>query len=508
LVRKHVVRLLGLPCAGGLAVAGALALAPAAQASSSGTLYVNANTGKDSGSCSQASPCKTIGYAVGAAVGGDTIDVAAGLYLGEVDLSKRVHIVGPGIDQTANPSGSTVAEVTGGINGFRLEPGADGSSIEGMVVSTTGGEGILAYDVADVTIQNDEVVYADQDLGSSAYAECAPAGSNNPVPGDCGEAVHLVGVSGSRVLDNVVEDNAGGILVDDADNVSETSGFKEMASGPSDHNVIGGNSVIDNAEDCGITIVSHDPQAYTNGRLHQSLAGVYDNVIERNIADDNGMRGQGGGIILAGSGTGTAVYDNAVYDNTAHQNGLGGVTLHDHAAGEYMDGNSITDNNLSNNDTAGGPKGTPGDADTGGALTKSADLIVYSAKSLLFGTVIKGNTFSAAYYGVWTHNAPSITRSNGYSRISRHVSQAPAPVATTIASATRSGKHVDLAGRAEPYQRVTILGKWSGHGYQTVATVTASSKGSWSAKPAFHAPKETYQAKAYWSTSAPRTVRS
>jgi len=57
------------------------ALAPLAHASSGGTLFVNASTGSDTGTCRlHAHPCQTISYALTQATSGVTIQVAAGDY--------------------------------------------------------------------------------------------------------------------------------------------------------------------------------------------------------------------------------------------------------------------------------------------------------------------------------------------------------------------------------------------------------------------------------------------
>lgn len=66
------------------------------------THYV-ATTGSDTPDCTNAgSPCQTIGYAIGQAVGGDTISVAAGTYspAATIVVNKSLAILGPqaGVD--------------------------------------------------------------------------------------------------------------------------------------------------------------------------------------------------------------------------------------------------------------------------------------------------------------------------------------------------------------------------------------------------------------------------
>ena len=45
------------------------------------------------------------------------------------------------------------------------------------------------------------------------------------------------------------------------------------------------------------------------------MAGVYDNVIRDNRITDNGLQGEGAGVLFANAGPGTASYDNRVEGN-------------------------------------------------------------------------------------------------------------------------------------------------------------------------------------------------
>jgi hypothetical protein len=127
---------------------------------------------------------------------------------------------------------------------------------------------------------------------------------------------------------------------------------------------------------------------------------VYGNTVTDNVADGNGTQGQGGGILLAGPGPGTAVYNNVVSDNTADDNGLAGVTLHSHAPGEDLNGNKIVDNRLRNDGLT--PDSSFNETGTVGILVGSA--------SPLTGTVIAGNRISDTHFGIWTVNVPKIKR--------------------------------------------------------------------------------------------------
>jgi parallel beta-helix repeat protein len=73
------------------------ALTPLAQATASGTLYVNAGTGSDTGTCRLiADPCQTISYALTKAPAGATIKVAAGAYPEPLKITQAVTIIGAG----------------------------------------------------------------------------------------------------------------------------------------------------------------------------------------------------------------------------------------------------------------------------------------------------------------------------------------------------------------------------------------------------------------------------
>lgn len=61
---------------------------------------------------------------------------------------------------------------------------------------------------------------------------------------DCGEGIHLSGVEHSTVANNYVVKNAGGILLSDDTRTTH-------------HILVSGNTVLENAFDCGITLASH-----------------------------------------------------------------------------------------------------------------------------------------------------------------------------------------------------------------------------------------------------------
>ena len=359
-----------------LALVAFLSITAIAAAKPHTTLYVSP-TGSDAGTCTRRAPCKTIGAAVSKAAKSDTVKVERGTYNEQVTLTSDISLIG-----VHKP----VIDATGQNNGVLIKgPGANGALVRGFVIKNATFEGILAVSAARLAIERNAVL--DNDQGAKAAdptGECAPTGA---VPGDCGEGLHLMSVVRSVVSGNLVTANDGGILLTD-----------EL--GPTAHNVISRNRSLDNVFDCGITLASHNTSAFQNGAVQPSKGGVYGNTVTGNVADGNGTKGQGGGILLAGPGPGTAVYNNVVSDNTADNNGLAGVTLHSHAPGQDLNGNKIVGNRLRNDGLT--PDSSFNETGTVGILLGSA--------SPLTGTVIAGNRISDTQFGIWTINVPKIKR--------------------------------------------------------------------------------------------------
>jgi parallel beta-helix repeat protein len=118
-------------------VGGAMtALAPLAEASGGGTLYVNASTGHDTGTCRLSSqPCATISYALSVATPNATIRVAAGDYPQPLTITQPVMISGNGDGATGSSptviDPSTLASDTDSDNGLAQAPIID-------ILNTTG----------------------------------------------------------------------------------------------------------------------------------------------------------------------------------------------------------------------------------------------------------------------------------------------------------------------------------------------------------------------------------
>jgi parallel beta-helix repeat protein len=305
----------------------------------------------------------TISAAVAAAAPFDTIAVRAGTYAEDVTIPKPLSIIGAGPDDT-------IVDATGLPNGFTIDglhnPGLEDVNVRGFTSRHAKFEGILISNASDVTISGNKVVHNNRSLSFPNCPDIPPPDSQAGEGFDCGEGIHLIGVKHSTIASNIVEKNAGGILLTDE-------------TGPTRDNLISANVVRDNAFDCGITLASHRPVA-PNGVHHNTIAG--------NDVSHNGLLGQGAGIGLFAPIPGTATYANVVVANRAVGNGLPGVALHSHAPGQNLNDNKIMGNYLADN-------GIDGDAQTPGTTG-----IVIFGVSPITGTTISQNVIEHEQIGI------------------------------------------------------------------------------------------------------------
>jgi parallel beta-helix repeat protein len=328
----------------------------------------------------------SIQAAVTAAAAGDTIKVAAGTYKENITINKAVSVIGAGAGQSIISADPTVAKEGVTIDG--VTSGA--ATFSGFTVTNSALSGILVQNSSGVTVSNNTVIHNDLNLNLDTHT-CPGAFPFDQ--DDCGEGLHLRGVSNSQILNNLVTDDAGGILL--TDETAATTG-----------NTIDGNRVQDNVEDCGITLASHPSQIIpptTQGGqpTFKPGFGVFKNSITNNVVSGNGAAGVG----IFASVPGTGSYDNLVQGNTIYGNGIAGVSLHSHAPGQNLDGNQIIGNTVGTNNLFG--DSDAGDFQTTGILLMAA---VVPAK----GTVITGNTITGNDIGIWLANTASSTVSGNH----------------------------------------------------------------------------------------------
>jgi len=361
------------------AAATAMAVPAAAASTAPATVYVSPHgtaTAPDR-SCYSAA-FQSIQSAVSAVASGGTVVVCGGTYAEDVAVSRPVSLAG---------EKHAVINATGKINGIFVT--ASHVRIAGFTVTGAIGEGILVESASHVTIAGNVVTGNDRggvpNGVSTTYPECQTVGG---VPGDCGEGIHLMGTSWSTVIGNVSTNNTGGLLLSDE-------------TGPTAHNVIVGNVVADNMFDCGVTIAGHNPGAAPGGVPAPATAGVYANLVQGNKISDNGIKGQGGGVIMATALPGGAVYDNVIKNNAISGNGLAGVTVHSHVPGEDVNGNVVTGNLIGVNNLDGDNDFAPHVDD------QTTGVFVGSAAPLTIDVV--GNVFAGDHFGIWTTTTGPVT---------------------------------------------------------------------------------------------------
>lgn len=323
--------------------------------------------------------CKaSINAAIAAAGPNDTVTVAHGNYAENVIVNKPLALVGDGENTTINATG-----LANGINidGFG-NPGLSHVVVSGFRVANANFQGILVTNATNITITNNRVTGNDRSL--QPFASGGPVCPGLPayfVAGegfDCGEGIHLSGVTHSTVSNNRVDHNAGGILVSDD-------------TGPNHDNYITGNTVQDNPYDCGITLASHhfglSPQDPEQGVYHITVSG--------NISARNGLlTGEGAGVGIFAGPPGAQNWGDVVVGNTLIGNALPGVALHSHTVFQKLTDHLIADNTISGN----GPDSDPGTtvptgidvfSDTGGGAPPITGVVI-------IGNTIKGEGIDIA----------------------------------------------------------------------------------------------------------------
>jgi parallel beta-helix repeat protein len=410
--------------------------AAGASASSHPTLYVAAG-GTDSGNCrAHARPCATIGYALSQASADSRVLVGPGTYPESANPGGGANLIPSGLSGltlAANRSdgasaANTVIDATGELNGIVDQ--ADDTAIIGFTIQHAQLEGLLVEpppsswptnatagpaELTGVTIKHNVIAYNDLDYDTTMGA-CPESPTDLD---DCGEGLHLLGTSYSRVLNNRVSHNVGGILLSDGGLPTMTGGPTSV--GPAAHNLIAFNTSTDNVFDCGITLPGHDPRAVATtgpnaGQPQPWLAGVYDNRVAHNVSERNG----GAGLLDATPYPGTGAYGNTFVQNVVSGNGEGGFQLHSHAPFQDVNGIRVIGNHFGTNNLVG-------DSDSGDMATTA--IILFSAVVRVDHTHIADNVIADNAIGIWkTSNVHAWGfRTNAFSDVRRAVVTMPPP---------------------------------------------------------------------------------
>ena len=296
----------------------------------------------------------TIQAAVNHAGAKDVIKVGPGTYKEGVVIGVQLSLIGAGagmstIDATDQPNGVL-------IDGFD-HPGLHDVVVAGFTVENALYEGILAVSANRIAIRDNSVINNDKSPGLNFTGQ--PTGCpgqpayETDETGDCGGAIHLIGVSDSSVSGNYITGNADGLLISDETAISKG-------------NSVTNNSFINNPLECGIVLASHPPMGST-APFFAAHYGVVGNTVTNNVSTGNGVAIGGAGVGLFSDGAGPGrVSENLISHNTLIGNGLGGVSLHTHvgpafgAPADNMDNNTITGNYIASNLADSFDTATPG----------------------------------------------------------------------------------------------------------------------------------------------------
>jgi parallel beta-helix repeat protein len=294
--------------------------------------------------------------AVSHASANDVINVAAGTYMEEVDIGLPLSLIGAGANKTIVDATNLSHAVF--VDGYD-NPGLNDVTVSGFTLENALYEGLLVVNASDVTMSDNTITNNDQipHQFTGDLTGCTNQPGNGiyetDETGDCGGGIHLVGTVNSIVSDNLVTNNADGILI--SDETAESRG-----------NLVTHNTFKDNPEECGIVLASHVPAGQTNPPFAPHF-GVDNNTISENLSTRNGVQtgGSGAGMFSDGAGQGR-VSGNVIIGNTLTNNGLGGVALHTHVGPAFglpaddMSGNQIVGNVIAGNLADQEDTATPG----------------------------------------------------------------------------------------------------------------------------------------------------
>jgi parallel beta-helix repeat protein len=314
----------------------------------------------------------TIGAAVAAASPGSKIRVEPGTYKENVIITKAVSLIGA-------DSRNTIIDASGLANGLYIDgldnPGLHNVFVSGFTIENANFEGVLVTNASNVSITDNRVLDNDKSLSIDTDTCPGQPPFESGEDFDCGEGVHLMGLSYSTVADNIIEGNSGGILLSDD-------------TGQTHDNLVTRNTVKDNPFDCGITLASHAPGPGSTA----AHLGIVRNTIADNKSIHNGFQvpgaGAGVGIFADGSGVGL-VSKNLVIHNELLNNGIPGIAFHSHVGPSFglpaddLNDNIILFNHLSGNGADVGD--TPTNGPTGININSGA------GGTPITGNVIWGN---------------------------------------------------------------------------------------------------------------------
>ena len=362
-----------------------LAVAPSA---ASAAVYVSP-TGTDTGSCTSGSPCLTISYAIEQASSPDTVNIAAGTYMGSLNrgqsFSKELTFQGAGRD-------STVLDASGPGGDFLLWSQDSPIEVRDLTLrdavrgAAPDGAAVVAYDSVsgthyDVTAHNISAI-DNETVGNGA----ALYGANVTVSGNSTFTNNEASYGGAIYANNSVE-------VDPGD--GQTTTFSDNYAGSDGGSIYAetGTATIDNSTFTG----NPDPMGFSagddGGAVHaqSDTPAEFDLVVTDSTFTGFRIEGYYGGALTAYNGgaylenvTATDGYtgeyggglysdeDATIIDSTFERNDTDCCE----GGGVYVDGKATVEDSIFRNNKA------DGGGDNGGGLYAAA------------GADISGSTFA------------------------------------------------------------------------------------------------------------------
>ncbi len=332
--RLRMLLVLGVTATLGLLV---VSVRPAGAAAT--VLYVDGSNPScsDSGSGTQTIPYCTITKGASVAIGGQTVQVAAGTY---AQLATIGHSGSPDAPIVLTPAPGATVTVTGQANGFKASSksyvtiqgftvtnttsygiyitGSSNITVSGNTVSGTAGAGIYVTSASsNVTVDGNTVsgsaTYGIYDNGSPNTTI-----SNNTVSGTTSYGIQAASTSGVTISGNNVSDSGHQVSGETKYGIKLTAMTGSVASGNASHDNSEAGIFLD-ANTNGVEVTGN--QTYGNARGYARAApGIdvrgHDNTIDRNVSHDN----EDSGLQFY-----TDSHDNLVVDNLSYDNGDHGI---------------------------------------------------------------------------------------------------------------------------------------------------------------------------------------
>lgn len=398
----------------GLVAGGMAALTPLAQAAGGGgTLYVNGDTGTDSGTCRlQADPCQTISYALTktATDATSTIKVAAGYYPQPLAITHKVTIVGAGdtssgtvidpptlindTDTDSNTPQEAIIDVSGTTGVTLKSLGISGDNADNDFAWPGCGDDFVGVYYHDASGTMSKVQVTGIELPMADFG--CQDGQGVYVASDSGHAssVHMTGL-------NVNNYDKNGVTCDDAGTTCTLGGSKITGIGPTgqiaqngfqgfdansatlNNDTIKGNSYTagDNAEATGAliydvgtvsvmgsTLAGNDVNVYlgSDGTGPQENPWTVSGNTVNNAADNvpGGSPGFGYGIQLDSTSNSVSITGNTVSNSAAYGIALTG------ASNATVSGNTVSTSG-SDGIYVGGPGSTAGATQSAGDVIEN-----------------------------------------------------------------------------------------------------------------------------------------